>query len=122
MAEIMVVDDAAFMRVSLIKIIQKAGHRIIDEAENGQEAVIKYKEIEPDLVTMDITMPKMNGLEAVKKITEYDSNANIIMCSAMGQKALVIETIDAGARDFILKPFNERFVLKAINRTLENYN
>lgn len=122
MAEIMVVDDAAFMRVSLIKIIQKAGHRIIDEAENGQEAVAKYKEIEPDLVTMDITMPKMDGLEAVKKITEYDSNANIIMCSAMGQKALVIETIDAGARDFILKPFNERFVLKAINRTLENYN
>ena len=122
MADIMVVDDAAFMRVSLIKIIQKAGHRIIDEAENGQEAVIKYKEIEPDLVTMDITMPKMDGLEAVKKITEYDSNANIIMCSAMGQKALVIETIDAGARDFILKPFNERFVLKAINRTLENYN
>ena len=122
MAEIMVVDDAAFMRVSLIKIIQKAGHRIIDEAENGQEAVAKYKEIEPDLVTMDITMPKMDGLEAVKKITEYDSNANIIMCSAMGQKALVIETIDAGARDFILKPFNERFVLKAINRTLENDN
>ena len=117
MANIMVVDDAAFMRISLINIIKKAGHTIIDEAENGREAVVKYKKIEPDLVTMDITMPVMDGVEAVKKITDYDSNANIIMCSAMGQKALVIETIDAGARDFILKPFNETFVLKAINRT-----
>jgi two-component system chemotaxis response regulator CheY len=116
MAKIMVVDDAAFMRVNLKNIIEKDGHTIIAEAEDGSEAIKKYKDKNPDLVTMDVTMPDVDGIEALKKIIEYDNDATIIMCSAMGQKAMVIESIEAGARDFIVKPFNEERVLKVLNK------
>ncbi len=118
MAEILIVDDAAFMRMNLKKILEKNGHVIVGEAANGKEGFESYKENRPDLVTMDITMPEMDGIEAVKKIMEFDSNAKVIMCSAMGQQSLVIEAIEAGAKDFIVKPFNKVRISEAIDKVL----
>lgn len=101
MAKIMVVDDAAFLRAMLKDILVKAGHEVVSEAANGMEAVDKYRALRPDLVTMDITMPVMEGVEALKEIRKIDPSANVVMCSAMGQKNLIIEAIQSGAKDFI---------------------
>lgn len=118
MARILVVDDAKFMRMTLTNILQKGQHEVVGEAENGRRGVELYEELKPDLVTMDITMPEMTGLEAVKKIKEMDPDATVIMCSAMGQQKLVVEAIETGAKDFIVKPFDEGRVLEAIDRVL----
>lgn len=113
---ILVVDDSMFMRGMLRGILEGNGYIVIGEAENGMEALQKYVELKPDLVTMDITMPDMTGLEAVKAIRQIDGNARIIMCSAMGQNAMVMEAIKNGALDFIIKPFKASTVLEAIRR------
>ena len=101
MAKILLVDDAAFMRMMIKDILSKKGYEIAGEAENGLKAVEKYREVKPDLVMMDITMPEMDGIQALKKIKEEDPSATIIMCSAMGQQKMVVEAIEAGAKDFI---------------------
>lgn len=115
---ILIVDDAAFMRMMIKDILTKNGYEVIGEANDGQQAVAKYKELSPDLVTMDITMPEMDGITALKEIRKYDPNAKVIMCSAMGQQAMVIDAIQAGAKDFIVKPFQADRVLEAIKKTL----
>ncbi|HHU92561.1 MAG TPA: response regulator [Halanaerobiaceae bacterium] len=112
---VLIVDDAAFMRLNL-KNILKDNYEIAGEAENGQEAVEMYQELKPDFVTMDITMPIMDGLEAIKAIKDFDPEANIIVCSAMGQQKMIIKAIEAGAKDFIVKPFKEQRVLEAIEK------
>lgn len=118
MAKILLVDDAAFMRMMLKDILTKAGYDPIVEAENGLVAIEKFKEESPDLIIMDITMPEMDGIEAVKQIRGLNSGANIIMCSAMGQQAMVIESIQAGAKDFIVKPFQPERVIEAVKKAL----
>lgn len=115
---VLIVDDAAFMRMMIKDILTKNGYEIAGEAENGQIAVEKYKDVKPDLVTMDITMPEMDGIAAVKEIVSYDSAARVIMCSAMGQQAMVIDAIQAGAKDFIVKPFQPERVLEAVSKAL----
>lgn len=115
---ILVVDDAAFMRMMIKEILTKNGFDVVGEAENGAKAVEKYKELNPDLVIMDITMPEMDGIQAVKAIKEVDGSAKVVMCSAMGQQAMVIEAIQAGARDFIVKPFQADRVVEAIKKVL----
>lgn len=116
---ILIVDDAAFMRMMIKDILTKHGFLIVGEAENGVLAVERYKELKPDLVTMDITMPEMDGIAAVKEIRRNDPYARIIMCSAMGQQPMVIDAIQAGARDFIVKPFQPDRVLEAVTKALE---
>lgn len=118
MARILIVDDAKFMRMTLSNILKKAKHVIVGEAENGIQAVELFKKEKPDLVTLDITMPEKNGIEALKEIKQQYSDAKIIMCSAMGQQKMVVEAIEAGAKDFIVKPFDENRVLEAIDRVL----
>ncbi|MDQ0230406.1 response regulator [Metabacillus malikii] len=118
MAKILIVDDAKFMRITLSNILLKANHEVVGEAENGAEAVKLFEEEKPDLVTMDITMPEMNGIEALKEIKGKFPEAKIIMCSAMGQQKMVVEAIEAGAKDFIVKPFDENRVIEAIDRVL----
>lgn len=118
MAGIMIVDDAAFMRMMLKDILTKGGHEVVGEAENGLRAIEKYKEVSPDLVLMDITMPELDGIGAVKRIKTVDPNAKIIMCSAMGQQTMVLESIQAGARDFIVKPFQPDKILDAIAKCI----
>ena len=115
---ILVVDDAAFMRMMIKDILSKNGYEVAGEADNGAKAVEKYKELTPDLVLMDITMPEMNGIDAVKNIKAMDPGAKIVMCSAMGQQAMVIESIQAGARDFIVKPFQADRVLEAVRKVV----
>lgn len=117
-AKILICDDAAFMRMMIKDILLKSGYEIAGEAENGHAAVSKYKECKPDLVMMDITMPKMDGIEALKEIKKADSDATIVMCSAMGQQAMVIESIQAGAKDFIVKPFQKEKVLESLGRLI----
>ncbi|WP_068786043.1 response regulator [Paenibacillus phocaensis] len=115
---ILIVDDAAFMRMMIRDILTKNGFEVVGEAQDGAQAVEKFKELHPDLVTMDITMPEMDGIAALKEIRKLDSNARVIMCSAMGQQAMVIDAIQAGAKDFIVKPFQSDRVIEAINKTL----
>lgn len=115
---VLIVDDAAFMRMMLRDILSKNGFEIVGEAENGKIAVQMYEELKPDVVTMDITMPEMDGISAVKEIKKVDPNAKIVMCSAMGQQAMVIEAIQAGARDFIVKPFQADRVLEAVRKAV----
>ena len=115
---ILVVDDAAFMRMMLKDILTKNDFEVVGEAEDGKKALEKYKELQPDLVTMDITMPEMDGIEAVKRIKGFDPEAKIIMCSAMGQQAMVIDAIQAGALDFIVKPFQLERVIEAVRKAL----
>lgn len=115
---ILVCDDAAFMRMMIKDILTKNGYAIAGEAENGIKAVEKYNETKPDLVMMDITMPEMDGLQALKKIKAADPKANVIMCSAMGQQAMVIDAIQSGAKDFIVKPFQADRVLEAVRKAL----
>ena len=118
MAKILIVDDAAFMRMMLKDILTKNGFEICGEAPNGIKAVEIYKSEKPDIVTMDITMPEMDGIQAVKEIKRIDPNAKIIMCSAMGQQAMVMEAIKSGARDFIVKPFQPDRVIESIKKAL----
>lgn len=115
---ILIVDDAAFMRMLLKEILIKNGYDVVGEAENGVLAITMYQDLSPNLVTMDITMPEMDGITAVKEIKKIDATAKIIMCSAMGQQALVIEAIQAGARDFIIKPFQPLRVMEAVQKAL----
>ena len=115
---VLVCDDAVFMRTMIGDILTQAGLDVVGEAESGTEAVAKYKELRPDLVTMDIIMPEMGGIDAVRAITEYDPQARVLMCSAMGQQALVSEAIQAGAKDFVVKPFQPSRVLEAVQRVL----
>lgn len=115
---ILVVDDAAFMRMMIKEILTKNGYQVVGEADNGLNAIDKYEELKPDLVTMDITMPEMDGITAVKEIRKKNPNAKIIMCSAMGQQAMVIDAIQAGARDFIVKPFQPERVLEAVAKAV----
>lgn len=118
MAGILVCDDAAFMRMMIKDILGKNGYTVAGEAENGQKAVEKYTELKPDLVLMDITMPEMDGIQALKEIRKIDGAAKVIMCSAMGQQAMVIESIQAGAKDFIVKPFQPERVLEAVKKVV----
>ena len=115
---VLICDDAIFMRTMIGDILRQAGFEVVGEAENGQQAVEKYRALRPDLVTMDIVMPDMGGIDAVREIIREDPKAKILMCSAMGQQALVIEAIQAGARDFVVKPFQPSRVLEAVHRVL----
>ena len=115
---ILIVDDAAFMRMMIKDILTKNGYNVVGEAENGAKAFEKYNELKPDLVLMDITMPEVDGIAALKKIKGADPNALIIMCSAMGQQAMVIEAIQGGAKDFIVKPFQPDRVLEAVKKVV----
>jgi two-component system chemotaxis response regulator CheY len=115
---VLICDDAIFMRTMLGDILTQAGFRVVGEAENGAQAVTRYRELQPDFVTMDIVMPEMGGIDAVREIVRADPGAKILMCSAMGQQALVVEAIQAGARDFVVKPFQPSRVLEAVNRVL----
>ena len=113
---ILICDDAAFMRMMIKDILTKNGYNVAGEAENGAKAVEKYNELKPDLVLMDITMPEMDGIQALKNIKAADSNAMVIMCSAMGQQAMVIESIQAGAKDFIVKPSRQIVYWKRLRK------
>jgi two-component system chemotaxis response regulator CheY len=115
---ILIVDDAAFMRMMIRDILTKNGYEVVGEAQDGAQAIEKYKELSPDLITMDITMPEMDGITALKEIRKLDMNEKVIMCSAMGQQAMVIDAIQAGAKDFIVKPFQADRVIEAIKKTL----
>ena len=115
---ILIVDDAAFMRMMIKDILTKNGYNVVGEADNGAKAVEKYNELKPDLVLMDITMPEMDGIQALKAIKGADGGAKVIMCSAMGQQAMVVESIQAGARDFIVKPFQRDRVIEAIKKVI----
>ena len=114
MAKILVVDDAAFMRKVIKDTLSKAGYTDLHEAVDGADAVEKYNSLKPNLVLMDITMPNMDGLEALKAIRAADGGANVVMCSAMGQETMVIDAIRSGAKDFIVKPFKPERVLKTV--------
>ena len=115
---VLVCDDAIFMRTMISDILQQSGFEVVGEAETGVEAVAQYRKLRPDLVTMDIVMPDMGGIDAVREITKFDPSARILMCSAMGQQALVVEAIQAGAKDFVVKPFQPSRVLEAVQRVL----
>lgn len=113
---VMIVDDAAFMRMKLKDILEKNGYNVVAEAQNGIEAVEKYKAEKPNLVTMDITMPEMDGVDALKEIKTFDPAARVVMCSAMGQQGMVMDAIRSGAVDFIVKPFDSDRVIKALDK------
>ena len=118
MSTVLIADDAAFMRMMIKNILVEGGYEIIGEAADGSEAVERYMELRPDLTTMDITMPSKDGLAALKEIRTADPEACVVMCSAMGQQTMVIESIKAGARDFIVKPFQADRVLEAVQKAL----
>ncbi len=122
MVKVLIIDDAKFMRKTLSTLFKKHNFTVVGLAENGKEGVELYKQTSPDIVTLDITMPVMDGLEALEHIIEYDPNANVIMCSAMGQQKLVVEAIERGAKDFIVKPFDEKRVIETVHNILQNDN
>jgi two-component system, chemotaxis family, chemotaxis protein CheY len=115
---VLIVDDAVVMRMMIKGILNKNGYEVVGEAQNGLEAVEKYRALIPDLVTMDMVMPEMDGIAAVKQIVAGDPNARIIMCTSMGQQALVVEAIQAGAKSFITKPFQPPKILETIQKVL----
>lgn len=115
---VLVCDDAIFMRTMITDILTQAGYEVVGEAESGSQAVERYRELRPNMVTMDIVMPDMGGIDAVREIVKIDPEARILMCSAMGQQALVVEAIQAGAKDFVVKPFQPSRVLEAVQRLL----
>ena len=117
MIRVLIIDDAAFIRLTIKMMLERSGFEVVGEAENGIVGVEKYKELKPDVVTMDITMPEMSGIEALKSIIEYDPGARIVMVSAMGQETLVKDAIISGAKAFIVKPFKEEQIVKVINQT-----
>jgi len=114
MISVLVVDDAAFMRLAIKNVLEKSGFKVIADAKNGQEGIEKYTELKPDIVTMDITMPDMTGIEALKKIREADQNAKVVMISAMGQERMVKEAIINGAKSFIVKPYKEEHIVETL--------
>lgn len=116
MTRVLIVDDAAFMRMMLKDILQRNGFEVAGEAGNGKLGVLEYKQCKPDLVTLDITMPEMGGLEALKAIREYDPKAKVVMVSAMGQESMVMQAVTSGAKSFILKPFKEEQVIDTLNK------
>lgn len=118
MTRVLIVDDAAFMRLSIRTMLERNGFEVIGEAKNGLEAVQKYKELNPDIVTMDITMPKVTGVDALKVIRNYDPDAKVIMLSAMGQESIVKEAVLNGAKSFIVKPFKEEHIVKTLRSVL----
>ncbi len=122
MARIMIVDDTMMMRATLRRFLEKAGHEIVGEAINGEQAIINYSQFQPDMVTMDITMPGLGGVEAIKQIIEVHPAANIIVVSALGQKHIVFEALQAGAKNYILKPIIEDKLLSVISLVLEQNN
>lgn len=113
---VLITDDTAFMRMTLRNVIEKNGYEVVGEAGDGEQAVELYKELRPDMVTMDITMPKMDGITAIKEIMKIDPGAKIIVCSAMGQKPMVIEALSAGAKDFLVKPFDAERVVESLRK------
>jgi two-component system chemotaxis response regulator CheY len=115
---VLIVDDAIFMRMKLKDILEKNGFQVVAEAQNGIEAIEKYKAEMPDLVTMDITMPEMDGITALKAIRQMDPKAKVIMCSAKGQQTMVMDAIQAGAMDFIVKPFDNDRVIESLNKAI----
>ncbi|MDD6492363.1 MAG: response regulator [Firmicutes bacterium] len=119
MANILIVDDSRTSRKILRQILEEAGHTVVDEAGNGEEGYLKYKDLKPDLVTLDITMPKLDGLEALQLIRKYDEEAKAVMITAAGQKEKMIQAIKHGAAEFISKPYEEDEVKQVINRVLE---
>ncbi|CUU49946.1 response regulator [Clostridium beijerinckii] len=116
MKRILVVDDAAFMRLSLKTMLEKNGYEVVGEAENGRKAVEMYKMLNPEIVTMDITMPDMDGIEALTEIMKFDSKAKVIMLSAMGQETKIREAVIQGAKGFVVKPFKEDYLVKALSK------
>lgn len=118
MARVLIVDDAAFMRMMLRKIIMVAGHDVVGEATDGDAAVQMYRDLDPDLTILDITMPGKDGIEALREIRELDPAARVVMCSALGQQPKVVESIKLGARDFVVKPFEAEVVERAITKAL----
>jgi two-component system chemotaxis response regulator CheY len=118
MARILVVDDAAFMRKMVGDALTKGGHEVVGEAANGQEAIARFQELKPELMTLDITMPEKDGLAALKEIVQLDPTARVIMCSALGQESKVLESIKLGAKDFVVKPFQAERVLEAVAKAL----
>ena len=117
-ASVLIVDDAKFMRSILKDIFTKNGYDIAGEAENGQQSIDAYKQLKPDLVTMDIIMPDMAGIDAIKEIVAFDANAKVIVCSALSQQAMVIDAMEAGAKDFMEKPFQPEKVIEAAKKVL----
>ncbi|NLM56242.1 MAG: response regulator [Clostridiales bacterium] len=116
MARIMIVDDAAFMRITIKNMLKRSNHEVVGEAENGLVAIERYKELKPDIVTMDITMPEMDGITSLREIMKIDPNAKVIMVTAMGQEAMVRDAILSGAKGFIVKPFKEEDIISAIDK------
>lgn len=116
MATVLIADDTSFMRMTLKNILQKNGYEVVGEAEDGLQAIEQYSKLQPNIVTMDITMPNLDGISAIKEIVKSDPGANIVVCSAMGQKSLVIEALNAGARDFIVKPFQPDRIVDALKK------
>ena len=119
MARVLVADDASFMRQMIREIVEAEGHEVVGEASDGDEAVEEWKRLQPDVVTMDIVMPRRSGIDAVKGIIEIDPKACVVMCSALGQETLVQEALQAGARDFIVKPFKPDSVIATLNKVIE---
>ena len=120
MKKVLIVDDASFMRASIKIMLERNGFKVAGEADNGLAAIAKYKELMPDVVTMDITMPEMDGIEALKGIRQFDPNAKVIMVSAMGQEPMVLDAVVNGAKSFIVKPFKEEIVVQTLNKVLGN--
>jgi len=118
MAKVLIVDDAAFMRIQIKNMLSKNGYEVAGEAENGMIAVELYKELKPDVVTMDITMPEMSGLDALRAIIKLDPGAKVVMVSAMGQEAMVRDAILSGAKGFIVKPFKEEGIIAAVKKLI----
>jgi two-component system chemotaxis response regulator CheY len=117
MAKVLIVDDAEFLRLRLTKMLDAGGYEVF-QAENGLKAVASYKEIHPDVVLMDITMPEMDGLTALKEIVGFDAQARVVMLTALGQESVVLEAVKSGARDFVVKPFEHERVMSAITKLL----
>ncbi len=120
MIRVLIVDDAAFMRMAIRKVLERNGFEIAGEAENGLVALTKYTECHPDIVTMDITMPEMTGIDSLKNLRQQDPNAKVVMVSAMGQETLVREAIMSGAKSFIVKPYKEEHIVQTLRSIAEN--
>lgn len=119
MSRVLVVDDALFMRNSLGMILKEGGHTVVGQGADGEEAVLLYEALKPDLVTLDITMGPVNGIEALKRIVALDPHARVLMVSAMGQQPIMAEAVALGAKGFIIKPFRKETVLRAVERIIE---
>jgi two-component system chemotaxis response regulator CheY len=118
MARVLVVDDAAFMRKMVSDVLTKGGHEVVGEAGNGVEAIARFQELKPEVMTLDITMPEKDGLSALKELMELEPSARVVMCSALGQESKVLESIKLGAKDFVVKPFQADRVLEAVGKAL----